>query len=305
MQQQKTASRQRVHGASAPAGGATPWRPRSHPATLRPMPAPFTPARSRPHAANFHPKMASSKNSVTALRISIFSRINSHLTPSLPRAKFDSNASIPTIKRLEDFLLLAYPISRTMPPARKNSANRESPSRRPTALTTHREPEAGAAPSLLQPQNTDETVRSVRFESANSVTDSYCHRQSESASDAPGSQCQVLRAPKTELKASAANSTPGARSQTPEAAAAPSLLQPQKLDETVRSVRLESANRATEPCCHGQSESVSDARGSQSYILQAPKAAPKASAASSTTEAGSRKPAQPPPSYSRKIPTKL
>src|SRR5690606_26868355 len=52
-----------------------------------------------------------------------------------------------------------------------------------------------------------------------------------------------------------------------------SLLQPQKSDETVRSVRLESANGATESCCHGQSESASAARGNAPSTLQAPKAA--------------------------------
>src|SRR5690606_38346492 len=53
-----------------------------------------------------------------------------------------------------------------------------------------------------------------------------------------------------EPQASAANSTP-------EAGPAHSLLQPQKSDETLRSVRLASANGATESCCHGQSESAS------------------------------------------------
>ena len=128
---------------------------------------------------------------------------------------------------------------------------------------------------------------------------------------------------------------PEAGTPTPEAASAPTVLQPQKTDETVRSVRIneaiaqsqpsldaaqsapipaESADRATESCCQGQSESASDARGSQPPILQAPKAAaqnpnpsetappssslpknqasaPKASAAANATpEAGSRKP---------------
>ncbi len=101
---------------------------------------------------------------------------------------------------------------------------------------------------------------------------------------------------------------PEAGTPTPEAASAPSFLQPQKSDETVRSVRLESANSATESCCHGQSESASTARGSQAHSIQAPKAAaeasacnaapavaqssaPKASAAANATpEAGSREP---------------
>ena len=76
-----------------------------------------------------------------------------------------------------------------------------------------------------------------------------------------------------EPQASAANSTPEAGSRKPVAGPAPSLLQPQKTDEPVRSVRLESANGATESCCHGQSESASAARGNAPSNLQAPKAA--------------------------------
>ncbi len=101
---------------------------------------------------------------------------------------------------------------------------------------------------------------------------------------------------------------PEAGTPTPEAAAAPILLHPRETDETVRSVRLESADSATESSCHGQSESASAARGFQSHNRQAPQAAPKASApnltpeaaqssapkasaaANSTPEAGSRKP---------------
>ncbi len=124
------------------------------------------------------------------------------------------------------------------------------------------------------------------------------------AQDATGSK-NLSEPGAAEPQTNGASDSPESGTKPPEAAAAPSLLQPQKLDETVRSVRLESANRATEPCCHGQSESASDARGSQSHILQAPKAAPKASAASSTPEAESRKPPQPPPSYSHRKRTKL
>ena len=63
----KTASRQRVHGASAPFGGATPRRPRPHRVQSRPMPAPFGSARSRPHSAKIHRKMVSSKMAITAI----------------------------------------------------------------------------------------------------------------------------------------------------------------------------------------------------------------------------------------------
>ena len=99
----------------------------------------------------------------------------------------------------------------------------------------------------------------------------------------------------------------GVRGSSPEAAAAPSLLQPQKTEDTVRSVRSESANGAAESCCHGQSESASVARGNVPSDVQAPMAvaeasasnvapqasqssALKASAANSSSEAGSREP---------------
>jgi hypothetical protein len=87
-------------------------------------------------------------------------------------------------------------------------------------------PEAAAAPTLLHPQKADETVRSVRFNPAETI------RQRQ-----------------------------------------PTLLQPQKTDGTVRSVRLESASSTTEPCNQKQSEPASNARGSQSSIIQAPMAA--------------------------------
>ena len=49
--QQQNGLAQRVHGASARFGGATPRRPRPHRAESRRMPAAFPPARSGPHAA--------------------------------------------------------------------------------------------------------------------------------------------------------------------------------------------------------------------------------------------------------------
>ncbi len=83
-------------------------------------------------------------------------------------------------------------------------------------------------------------------------------------------------------------SNDGARNSPPGAVRAPASpsLHPQKSDETVRSVRLESAEGATESCCRGQRESASAARGNVSSNLQAPMAAAEASASYVTREAG-------------------
>ncbi len=136
----------------------------------------------------------------------------------------------------------------------------------------------------LQSQKTEEAVRSVRLEIADGATESCCDGKSEPASDAPNPA--IRKAPGRRPKAPTTRRKPGAGSRKPGERQRAPLLQPQKTEETVRSVRSENANGAAESCCHGQSESASVARGNAPSDLQAPKAAAQASAANSTPEAG-------------------
>jgi hypothetical protein len=63
----------------------------------------LTPVRSRPHSEEFQGNAAPSRTSSPKPQINISLFLFYYLSPFKTGTKFVSNASIPTIKRLEDF----------------------------------------------------------------------------------------------------------------------------------------------------------------------------------------------------------